>query len=183
MIHIKTDRHMTAAPASVPAAPQGVGRRLLALFAAALLGAAGAWSAGPAQAQTQTQGAPQSLPAIKLVAGMYNIRAELADSPATRQIGLMNRKSMATNDGMLFVFERAEMSCFWMKNTLIPLSIAFLGDDGSIVNIADMKPLDETSHCPARAIRFALEMNQGWFARRGMKAGDKIAGEPFGSGR
>jgi uncharacterized membrane protein (UPF0127 family) len=129
------------------------------------------------------QDGPQSLPTIKLSAGMYNIRAELAARPVERQIGLMNRKSMPTNDGMLFVFERSEMHCFWMRNTLIPLSIAFLDDDGSIVNIADMKALDETSHCPAKAVRFALEMNVGWFERRGLKAGSKMLGEPFGTPR
>ncbi|MFM2068104.1 MAG: hypothetical protein RLZZ584_3013 [Pseudomonadota bacterium] len=134
-------------------------------------------------AQVQAQTGPQTLPTIKLGAGMMNIRVELADNPATRQIGLMHRKSMPTNDGMLFVFERAELSCFWMRNTLIPLSIAFLADDGSIVNIADMKPLDETSHCPARPVRLALEMNQGWFVKHGLKAGDKLTGAPFGTPR
>lgn len=129
------------------------------------------------------QDGPQSLPSIRLGAGMYNIRAEVAARPEQRQIGLMNRKQMATNDGMLFVFEDAQMHCFWMRNTLIPLSIAFLADDGSIVNIADMKPLDETSHCPAKAVRFALEMNVGWFERRGLKAGSKLQGEPFGPAR
>jgi uncharacterized membrane protein (UPF0127 family) len=129
------------------------------------------------------QDGPQSLATIKLGAGMYNIRAELAARPVERQIGLMNRKSMPTNDGMLFVFERSEMHCFWMRNTLIPLSIAFLDDDGSIVNIADMKALDETSHCPAKAVRFALEMNVGWFERRGIKPGSKLLGEPFGTPR
>jgi uncharacterized membrane protein (UPF0127 family) len=129
------------------------------------------------------QEGPQSLPAIRISAGMYNIRAEVAARPGERQIGLMNRKQMATNDGMLFVFENADMHCFWMRNTLIPLSIAFLAEDGSIVNIADMKALDETSHCPAKAVRFALEMNVGWFERRGLKAGSKLLGEPFGSPR
>lgn len=129
------------------------------------------------------QPGPQSLPTIRIGAGMYNIRAEVAARPEQRQIGLMHRRQMGTNDGMLFVFERAEMHCFWMRNTLIPLSIAFLDEDGSIVNIADMKPLDETSHCPAKAVRFALEMNVGWFERRGLKAGSKLQGEPFGPPR
>jgi uncharacterized membrane protein (UPF0127 family) len=129
------------------------------------------------------QEGPQSLPAIRIGAGMYNIRAEVAARPEQRQIGLMHRKQMPTNDGMLFVFESAEMHCFWMRNTLIPLSIAFLAEDGSIVNIADMKPMDETSHCPAKAVRFALEMNVGWFERRGLKAGSKLSGEPFTAAR
>ncbi|MEO8299560.1 MAG: DUF192 domain-containing protein [Burkholderiales bacterium] len=132
-------------------------------------------------ALAQPQGQPQSLPATTLQAGMYNIRAEVAESPAERQIGLMHRKTMPTNDGMLFVFERGEQHCFWMKNTLLPLSIAFVADDGSIVNIADMKPLDETSHCPLKPVRYALEMNQGWFAKRGFKAGSRLQGGPFGT--
>ncbi len=138
---------------------------------------------GAMAAPVAAQQVPQSLPTIRIGAGMYNIRAEVAARPEQRQIGLMNRRQMGTNDGMLFIFERAEMHCFWMRNTLIPLSIAFLDDDGSIINIADMKPLDETSHCPARAVRFALEMNVGWFERRGLKAGSKLQGEPFGGPR
>ncbi|MEY2689773.1 MAG: hypothetical protein RL375_3972 [Pseudomonadota bacterium] len=133
----------------------------------------------PATAQDRAQ----TLPTIRISAGMYNIRAEVAARPEQRQIGLMHRKQMGTNDGMLFIFDNADMHCFWMRNTLIPLSIAFLADDGSIVNIADMKPLDEASHCPARAVRFALEMNVGWFERRGLKAGSKLLAEPFGSPR
>lgn len=92
----------------------------------------------------------------------------------------MHRKDMPQHEGMLFVFESREMQCFWMKNTLLPLSIAFLADDGRIVSIADMKPLDETSHCSAEPVRFALEMNQGWFAKRGFKPGMKLQGKPFG---
>jgi uncharacterized membrane protein (UPF0127 family) len=162
---------------TVPAAIQHVvaWRHTAAMVLGVLLGA---WVM-PATAQE----GPQSLPSVRIGAGMYNIRAEVAARPDQRQIGLMNRKQMATNDGMLFVFERAEMHCFWMRNTLIPLSIAFLADDGSIVNIADMKALDETSHCPAKAVRFALEMNVGWFERRGLKAGSKLQGEPFGTPR
>jgi uncharacterized membrane protein (UPF0127 family) len=160
MIHIKTEqRPFFTTPRALCAT----------VFALATLLA---WSA-------QAQSGPQSLPTIRLGAGMLSLKIELADTPAARQTGLMHRKSMPTNDGMLFVFERAEMSCFWMRNTLIPLSIAFLADDGSIVNIADMKPLDETSHCPAKPVRLALEMNQGWFERHGLKAGDKLTGEVF----
>src|ERR1700741_4598824 len=117
------------------------------------------------------QDAPQQLRSIPLNAGMHVIQAEVAMSPQERAIGLMHRKAMATNNGMLFVFEEANPQCFWMKNTLLPLSIAFVADDGAVVNIADMKPMDETSHCSAKPVRFALEMNQGWFAKRGIKAG------------
>ncbi|MBI3368702.1 MAG: DUF192 domain-containing protein [Burkholderiales bacterium] len=129
-----------------------------------------------AAAQT---GSPQSLPTITLNAGMHLIRAQVADDGTTRQIGLMFRKDMPANDGMLFVFERADQQCFWMRNTLLPLSIAFVADDGSIVNIEDMKPMTEDSHCSAKPVRYVLEMNQGWFARRGLKAGARLSGPPF----
>ena len=128
------------------------------------------------------QTGPQApLPAVRLTAGgMYIIQAETATAPEERATGLMFRKEMAANAGMLFAFERAEVHCFWMQNTLLPLSIAFLADDGSIVNIADMKPQTTESHCADKPVRFALEMNQGWFAKRGIKAGFKLAGAPFG---
>lgn len=129
---------------------------------------------------TAAQDAPQRLPATTLTAGFHLINAELAHTPEQRAVGLMHRPSMPANDGMLFVFERAGEQCFWMKNTLLPLSIAFLADDGTIVNIEDMKPQTLDSHCSAKPVRFALEMNQGWFARRALKAGTKIKGEPFG---
>ncbi len=80
---------------------------------------------------------------------------------------------------MLFVFESPQVQCFWMKNTLLPLSIAFIGDDGAIVNITDMKPLDERSHCSQKPVRYVLEMNQGWFAKKGIKAGSKLSGAPW----
>jgi uncharacterized membrane protein (UPF0127 family) len=131
------------------------------------------------QAQAQPQGEPQQLPTVTLQAGMHNIRAQVAQTPQQRQIGLMFRREMPLNDGMLFVFEEPSVQCFWMKNTLLPLSIAFLADDGSIVNLADMKPLDETSHCSEKPVRFVLEMNKGWFAKRGLKAGSRLAGPGF----
>ena len=132
-------------------------------------------AAGPVAAQETAQ----QLPAITLQAGMFNIRAEVAQTPAQRQIGLMHRKSLPLNDGMLFVFEEPSVQCFWMKNTLVPLSAAFVADDGQIVNIADMKPLDESPHCSKQAVRYVLEMNQGWFAKRGLKTGDRLAGPGF----
>jgi uncharacterized membrane protein (UPF0127 family) len=127
------------------------------------------------------QEGPQQLPAIRLSAGHHNIQAEVAQTDAQRQIGLMNRPSMPANAGMLFVFDQPATQCFWMKNTLLPLSIAFVADDGSIVNVDDMKPQTLDSHCSTKAVRFVLEMNQGWFAKRGIKAGAKLKGEPFGS--
>lgn len=132
-----------------------------------------------ASAQTGPQPALTILP---LQAGMHVIQAEVAVTPQQRQMGLMLREKMATNHGMLFVFEQAGMQCFWMKNTLLPLSIAFVTDDGKVVNITDMEPHSEQSKCSAKPVRFALEMNKGWFAKRGIKAGSAISGEPFKAG-
>jgi uncharacterized membrane protein (UPF0127 family) len=125
------------------------------------------------------QDGPQKLAQVRLNAGIHNINAELASTAQQREIGLMFRTSMPTNDGMLFVFEQPGQQCFWMKNTLIPLSIAFLGDDGSVVNIDDMKPQTLAGHCSAKPVRFVLEMNEGWFAKRGVKAGTRLRGAPF----
>ena len=130
----------------------------------------------PAAAQ---QAQPQRLETITLNAGMHNIRAEVALTPEQRATGLMYRREMATHEGMLFVFEQPAPQCFWMKNTLLPLSIAFLADDGTVVNIADMQPQTLESHCSAKPVRYALEMNQGWFAKRGIQAGAKLKGPPF----
>jgi uncharacterized membrane protein (UPF0127 family) len=117
-----------------------------------------------------------ALPAVALNAGIHVIQAEVAGTPVTRQQGLMRRKAMAQGAGMLFVFDHSEGHCMWMKNTLIPLSVAFIDDRGQIVNIADMQPLDETTHCASRPARYALEMNQGWFRKRGIVAGAAIQG-------
>jgi uncharacterized protein len=126
------------------------------------------------------QEAPQmNLPLVQLQAGMHNIRAQLAATPEQRSTGLMHRREMPQHEGMLFVFEQPSQQCFWMKNTLLPLSIAFLADDGTVVNILDMKPQALDSHCSTKPVRYVLEMNQGWFAKRGVKAGAKLAGEPF----
>jgi len=116
------------------------------------------------------------LPAVALNAGIHVIQAEVAGTPATRSQGLMRRKSMAQGAGMLFLFDESAAHCMWMKNTLIPLSVAFIDERGQIVNIADMQPLDETSHCASRPARFALEMNQGWFKKRGLTPGMSIQG-------
>jgi uncharacterized membrane protein (UPF0127 family) len=116
------------------------------------------------------------LPIKRLNAGMHVIQAEVASTPETRSTGLMHRKTLAPNHGMLFVFDQANVQCFWMRNTFIPLSIAFLLDDGTIVNIADMKPQSDDSHCSSKPVRLALEMEQGWFATRAMTPGKKILG-------
>lgn len=120
--------------------------------------------------------AAQALPRVQLSAGLYLIHAEVADSFATRMQGLMHRESLAANDGMLFIFDEPGVQCMWMKNTLIPLSVAYIADDGSIVNIEDMKPQTEDSHCTKKPVRFALEMNRGWFASKGLREGSKLRG-------
>jgi hypothetical protein len=115
-------------------------------------------------------------PTLSLGAGIHVIRAEVAADDETRMRGLMFRKSLEANQGMLFVFGETNRHCMWMKNTLIPLSVAFIADDGEIVNIADMKPQDETTHCAARPVPYALEMDRGWFSAHGLKAGTRITG-------
>lgn len=130
--------------------------------------------------QTPAQEAPQmNLPVVQLQAGMHNIRAQVAATPEQRATGLMHRREMPQHEGMLFVFEQPSQQCFWMKNTLLPLSIAFLADDGTVVNIREMKPQALDSHCSDKPVRYVLEMNQGWFAKRGVKAGGKLSGELF----
>jgi uncharacterized protein len=129
------------------------------------------------------QGVPQYLPASTLHAGMHNIRAAVAQTMDQLTTGLMFRREMAQHEGMLFVYDDLAPRCFWMKNTILPLSIAFLADDGTVVNIADMQPLALDSHCSIKPVRYALEMHQGWFAKRGIKAGSKIAGPPFSTPR
>jgi len=118
----------------------------------------------------------QELPTVQLNAGMHIIRAEVAADFSTRAQGLMHRKSLGQNDGMLFVFDEAAIQCMWMKNTLIPLSVAFLDERGAVINIVDMQPHSEQSHCAAQPARYALEMNRGWFAQRGIKPGVKLGG-------
>jgi uncharacterized membrane protein (UPF0127 family) len=119
-------------------------------------------------------------PTVQLTAGIHLITAELATNDATRTRGLMFRQSLPANHGMLFIFDNKALQCMWMRNTLIPLSVAFVDDDGSIVNIEDMQPHDERSHCAKRPVRFALEMTQGWFAQRSIGAGAKLGRLPAG---
>ena len=116
------------------------------------------------------------MPRIDLVAGMYRIDAEVAHTLDARMHGLMERRSMEANHGMLFVFDLEARHCMWMKNTLLPLSVAFLDEAGRILNIEDMKPQTEDSHCAARPARYALEMNLGWFKRRGLGRGAVLKG-------
>lgn len=126
---------------------------------------------------TVAAGAQQTgLRTVELQVGMYRIEAELADTPQARETGLMLRKTMPQQQGMLFVFEQAQPYCFWMKNTLLPLSIAFMDESGRIVSIAEMKAQSEENHCAEKPVLYALEMNQGWFAAKGIKPGMKISG-------
>lgn len=131
---------------------------------------------------TQAQEAPQRLPTLTLRAGMHKVTAEVATTPREHAIGLMHRTDMGTHEGMLFIFERPTVQCFWMKNTLIPLSIAFIDDSGTVVNTAEMKPRSLDQHCSSRPVRHALEMNQGWFTKRGIGPGFKLQGQPFAPG-
>jgi uncharacterized membrane protein (UPF0127 family) len=132
--------------------------------------------APPAESQA---GGPQSLQAITLTAGMYNIHAEVAATEEQREIGLMYRTELPQPNGMLFVFDTPALHCFWMKNTQLPLSIAFLADNGSVINVVDMQPQTLVSHCPLKPVRYALEMNQGWFDKRAIKPGFRLGGPPF----
>ena len=126
---------------------------------------------------TLAQEEPQmNLKRATLSAGMHRIDAQLALTPEQRQTGLMWRKKMPMHEGMLFVFDQPSQQCFWMKNTLIPLTAAFVGDDGTIVNLVDMQPQTLNPHCSTKPVRYVLEMNVGWFAKKNIKAGSKITG-------
>jgi uncharacterized protein len=142
-------------------------------FAAALASLIIAATALPAAAQDQPQ---MQLPRVTLSAGMHQIDAQVAQTFDQRMTGLMFRKEMPQHEGMLFVFEQPTVQCFWMRNTFLPLTAAFIADDGTVVNLADMKPQALDSHCSAKPVRFVLEMNQGWFAKKGIKPGMKLSG-------
>ena len=138
-----------------------------------LLAFAGTFAQAQPAAATESQ--PQlDLQRATLQAGRQKISVQLARTPQQRQTGLMHRRSMPQQEGMLFVFDQPGVQCFWMKNTLLPLTAAFVDDDGTIVNLADMQPQTETPHCSARPVRYVLEMNQGWFKRHGVKAGTQL---------
>jgi hypothetical protein len=128
----------------------------------------------------QAQDVPQTnLPRVTLTAGIHQIDTQLALTPEQHAIGLMHRPEMPQHEGMLFVFASPSKQCFWMKNTLLPLTAAFVADDGTIVNLEDMKPQTTDSHCSTKPVRYVLEMNQGWFAKKGVKAGSRLSGKPF----
>ncbi len=125
--------------------------------------------------------AAAQLPVAELSAGMYRIEAEVAATFESRAIGLMNRPEMAPQHGMLFIFTADDRHCMWMRNTLLPLSVAFLDGEGRIINIEQMQPRTEDNHCAAKPARYALEMNLGWFVARGLGPGARISGIPRGT--
>jgi uncharacterized protein len=144
---------------------------LLAVAVLALL----ASTSGAASAQARAQ---PPLPTVKLTAGIHVITAEAATTTQSRTIGLMHRERLGPNSGMLFVFDDKSQQCFWMRNTIVPLTIAFIEDDGTILQLADMAPKSEVSHCSQKPVRYALEMEQGWFGKRGIAPGARVGGLP-----
>ena len=137
------------------------------------------WLASVAFAVLAQEQPQLDLPRVHLQAGMHQIDAQVASGYEQRMTGLMFRKEMPQHEGMIFVFEQPAQQCFWMKNTLLPLTAAFVADDGTIVNMADMKPQTLDSHCSSQPVRYVLEMNKGWFAKKGIKAGSKLGGPLF----
>jgi len=121
------------------------------------------------------------LPAVTLTIGSQKLVAEIATTPEQREVGLMNRFSLKPDHGMLFVFERPEPLAFWMRNTYVPLSIAFIAADGRILNIDDMQPQTDDAHWSKGAALYALEMKKGWFAERGIGPGAMVQGSPIGA--
>ncbi len=146
---------------------------LLRLVAAAAL-AFGCLASTAASAQTPVR----KFPTTQLNIGIHLIKAEVAQSEAEREQGLMFRDKMGDNEGMLFLFGQPAGVCMWMKNTLIPLSVAFMDEKGVIINIEEMKEQTLDSHCAKRAAVYALEMNKGWFKQKNIKPGTKIEGLP-----
>jgi len=115
-------------------------------------------------------------PTLDLSAGVYRIEAEVANTWASRAKGLMYRRQLPASRGMLFVFPEAAQHCMWMRNTHIPLSVAFVDETGVVINIAEMQAESDENHCAAKPARYALEMNAGWFRQRGLSTGQRIAG-------
>ncbi len=134
-------------------------------------------AAFPMAASAQSAAQP-ALPTVKLTAGIHVITAEAATTDRTRMVGLMHRDRLSPNHGMLFVFDAKSQQCFWMRNTRVPLTIAFIDDDGTLLQLENMAPQTEDSHCSEKPVRYALEMEQGWFAKRGIAPGAKIGGIP-----
>lgn len=126
----------------------------------------------------RAQSAQPELPIRPLSAGIYLIQAEMATTGQERELGLMYRTELPDNHGMAFVFDYPAVQCMWMKNTLIPLSVAFMDAQGRILNIEEMAPQTLTDHCSKGNVVYALEMGPGWFSRRHIKPGTVISGLP-----
>jgi uncharacterized membrane protein (UPF0127 family) len=126
----------------------------------------------------RAQQSPTEFRVIPLSAGIHVIRAEVALEDSERQKGLMFRKELGANQGMVFLFDQPAVQCMWMHNTLIPLSVAFIDNDGRVINVEEMAAQTDDNHCAAGKARYALEMNKGWFAKHGILAGAKISGLP-----
>lgn len=137
------------------------------LVAAALFAAAGLFPSFSEPARAEF---------VEVRFGPRVVKAEVAATPRSREVGLMKRASLPEEQGMLFVFPNDGQYCMWMKDTLIPLSVAFMDRQGRILNIADMQPGSLRTHCAAGSIRYALEVNQGWFKRRAIQSGDIASG-------
>lgn len=131
----------------------------------------------PGLARAQA-GSEQPARTVVLQIKSIEVRAELADTPALQQRGLMFRQSLQKNHGMVFVFAKPERYCMWMKNTPLALSVAFINAQGRIVNIEEMAPLTETSHCAEQSVPYALEMEKGWFRQNGVTPGELVRGLP-----
>jgi len=153
---------------------QNILTQLRALFACVM-----AFGALISMAPSAAQEPQTNLQRAVIHAGMFQIDAQIANTPQQRQIGLMFRKDMPTHEGMLFIFEEPQKLCFWMKNTLLPLTAAFVDDDGGIVNLVDMQPQSTDSHCSEKPVRYVLEMNQGWFAKKKIGKGYKLKSQIF----
>ena len=156
-----------SATASLPA-------RLRTLGAIALASLLLSLPATPARAQAT----PTEFRVIPLSAGIHLIRAEVALEPSERERGLMFRKQLGDSQGMVFLFDQPAVQCMWMRNTLIPLSVAFIDEDGRILNVEEMAAQTEDNHCAAKPARYALEMNKNWFAKHGVAVGTRITGLP-----
>jgi uncharacterized membrane protein (UPF0127 family) len=139
--------------------------RQAAALCCAAAAAASAWAQQAGQAE---------LSLTRLTAGIHVITAEVASDDPSRMQGLMFRQGLLPNHGMLFVFDDRAVHCMWMRNTLIPLSVAFIDDDGTIANIEEMAPRTDDSHCARHPVRYALEMAAGWYPQHGIQAGSKL---------
>ena len=127
---------------------------------------------------TARAASPEPLASVRLRVGGHAVVAEVASTPAQRQTGLMQRRSLAPDHGMLFVFRHDQDVCMWMKDTYLPLSVAFIDAGGTIRNLADMQPLTLDTHCASGAVRYALEMPLGWFSGHQAAPGARVQGLP-----